>query len=51
MTVTRTAGAFLLLTVLGTLLAAFMASERGNMPLCWFLVAMVGVEIVFWLVI
>ena len=37
MTVTRIAGAFLLLTVLGTLLLAFMASERGNMPLCWFL--------------
>ena len=37
MTVTRIAGAFLLLTILGTLLLAFMASERGNMPLCWFL--------------
>lgn len=51
MTVTRIAGAFFLLAVLGTLLAAFMASERGNMPLCWFLVAMVGVEIVFRLAI
>ena len=50
MTVTRIAGAFLLLAVLGTLLAAFMAYERDNMPLCWFLVTMVGVEIVFWLV-
>ena len=51
MTVTRLTGAFLLLTILGTLLLAFMASERGNKPLCCFLVAMVGVEIVFWLVI
>ena len=51
MTVTRTAGAFLLLTVLGTLLLAFMAFERGNMPLCRVLVAIVGMEIVFWLVI
>ena len=51
MTVTRIAGAFLLLTILGTLLLAFMASERGNMLLCWFFVAVVGVEIVFWLAI
>ena len=51
MQVTRIAGAFLLLMIMGTILSAFVASERGNMPLCWFLVTMVGVEIVFWLAI
>jgi hypothetical protein len=51
MTATRIAGAFLLFMVLGTLLLAFMAYERGNMPRFWLLIAMVGVEIVFWLVI
>jgi hypothetical protein len=44
-------GAIFPIMVLGTIFLALIASERGNMTLCWFLVAMVGMEIVARLVI
>lgn len=36
--------------MIGTICLALIASERGNMVLCRFLVAMVGIEIVIQLV-
>lgn len=44
-------GAIFPVVMIGTIFLALIASERGNMILCWFLVAMVGIEIVARLVI
>ena len=44
-------GAIFPVAIIGTIFLALIASERGNMILCWFLVAMAGIEIIIQLVI
>jgi hypothetical protein len=51
MSVSWIAGALFPVALIGTIFLAMIASERGNMTLCWFLVAIAGMEIVARMVI
>jgi hypothetical protein len=46
MSVIWIAGALFPVAVIGTIFLALIASERGNMALCWFWVTMVGMEVI-----